>query len=170
MLEKTSPETYWEVYSFLMHEAELLDEHRVREWLDLFTDDAQYLMPVRVNRERGAGSGFDESSSYFEETRGSLELRVRRLETEYAWAEDPPSRTRHFVSNIRVAEGEEEDEITVKSNLLLYRSQGSDPSHDLLSEERRDVLRREEGQWKLRKRVILLDHSVVTTHNLAIFF
>ena len=120
MLE-TSVETYWEAYSFLMHEAELLDERRERDWLDLFTDDAEYLMPVRVNRERAEGEGFSEEAYYFEETRGSLELRVRRLETEYAWAEDPPSRTRHFVTNVRVAEGDEEDEVAVRSNLLLYR-------------------------------------------------
>ncbi len=168
MLE-TSVETYWEAYSFLMHEAELLDEHHEREWLDLFTDDAEYLMPVRVNREKAEGDGFSDESFYFQETRGSLELRVRRLETEYAWAEDPPSRTRHFVSNIRVAECEDEDEIAVKSNLLLYRSRGSDPNYDILSAERRDILRKEEGSWKLRRREILLDHSVLTTHNLSVF-
>ena len=168
MLE-TSVETYWEAYSFLMHEAELLDERRERDWLDLFTEDAEYLMPVRVNRERAEGDGFSEEAYYFEETRGSLELRVRRLETEYAWAEDPPSRTRHFVTNVRVAEGDEEDEVAVRSNLLLYRSRGSDPHQDLLSAERKDVLREEDGQWKLKKRVILLDHSVLTTHNLSVF-
>ena len=168
MLE-TPVETYWEVYSFLMQEAELLDARCEREWLDLFTDDAEYLMPVRVNRERGEGDGFSEEAYYFEETRGSLELRVRRLETEYAWAEDPPSRTRHFVSNVRVVPCEEEDEVAVKSNLLLYRSRGSDPRHDLISAERRDILRKEKDQWKLRKRIILLDHSVLTTHNLSVF-
>ena len=130
---------------------------------------AEYVMPVRVNRERGEGDGFSEEAFYFEETRGSLELRVRRLETEYAWAEDPPSRTRHFVTNVRVAPGEEEDEVAVRSNLLLYRSRGSDPRHDLISAERKDVLRKEDGQWKLKKRVILLDHSILTTHNLSIF-
>jgi len=169
MMLETSVETYWEVYSFLMHEAELLDERRERDWLDLFTDDAEYLMPVRVNRERGEGDGFSEEAFYFEETRGSLELRVRRLETEYAWAEDPPSRTRHFVTNVRVAEGEEEDEVAVRTNLLLYRSRGSDPNNDLLSAERKDVLRKEDGQWKLKRREILLDHSVLMTHNLSVF-
>ncbi len=168
MLE-TSAETYWEVYSFLMHEAELLDERRERDWLNLFTEDAEYLMPVRVNRERAEGEGFSEEAYYFEETRGSLELRVRRLETEYAWAEDPPSRTRHFVTNVRVAEGDEEDEVAVRSNLLLYRSRGSDPRHDLISAERKDVLRKEDGRWRLRKRVILLDHHVLETHNLSVF-
>ena len=168
MLE-TSVETYWEVYSFLMREAEVLDERHEREWLEMVTDDVEYLMPVRVNRERGEGDGFSEEAFYFEETRGSLELRVRRLETEYAWAEDPPSRTRHFVTNVRVAEGEEEDEVAVRTNLILYRSRGSDPKHDLISAERKDTLRKEDGQWKLRKRVILLDHSVLTTHNLSVF-
>lgn len=166
---RTSAETYWEVYSFLMHEAELLDERRERDWLELFTDDTEYLMPVRVNRERAEGDGFSDEAFYFQETRGSLELRVQRLETEYAWAEDPPSRTRHFVTNVRVAEGEEEDEVAVRSNLLLYRSRGSAPSHDLLSAERRDVLRKVDGHWKLRRRVILLDHSVLMTHNLSVF-
>jgi 3-phenylpropionate/cinnamic acid dioxygenase small subunit len=126
-------------------------------------------MPVRVNRERAEGSGFSEDSFYFEETLGSLELRVRRFETEFAWAEDPPSRTRHFVTNVRVAPGEEEDEVVVRSNLLLYRSRGSAPDHDLLSAERKDVLRKEDGQWKLRRRVIYLDHHVLETHNLSVF-
>ena len=166
---KTSVETYWEAYSFLMHEAEVLDERHEREWLEMLTDDVEYLMPVRVNRERGEGDGFSEEAFYFEETHGSLELRVRRFETEYAWAEDPPSRTRHFVTNVRVAPGEEEDAVAVRSNLLLYRSRGSDPRHDLISAERKDVLRKEDEQWKLKKRVILLDHSILTTHNLSIF-
>ena len=73
------------------------------------------------------------------------------------------------MTNVRVAEGEEEDEVAVRTNLLLYRSRGSDPKHDLISAERKDTLRKEDGQWKLRKRVILLDHSVLTTHNLSVF-
>ncbi len=168
---ETSLETYWEVYSFLMREAELLDERCEREWLEsCITEDVEYLMPVRENRERGEGTGFSDESFYFQETHGSLELRVRRLETEYAWAEDPPSRTRHFVTNVRVAGGDEDGEVAVKSNLLLYRSRGSDPTADLLSAERRDVLRREEDGLRLRRREILLDHSVVMTHNLSVFF
>ena len=167
---KTSAETYWEVYSFLMHEAQLLDEHREREWLDsCCAGDILYLMPVRETRERGAGDGFSGEMFYFEEDRGSLELRVRRLETEYAWAEDPPSRTRHFVTNVRVEPGETGDELYVRSNLLLYRSQGTDRHYDTVSAERRDVLRREEEGLRMARREILLDHSVLTMHNLSVF-
>ncbi|WP_047865316.1 aromatic-ring-hydroxylating dioxygenase subunit beta [Rubrobacter aplysinae] len=168
MLE-TSAETYWEVYEFLMREAELLDGHHEREWVELCTDDVVYRMPVRETRERGAGEGFNGQMYYFDETRGSLELRVRRLETEYAWAEDPPSRTRHFVTNIRVSSADAEEELAVRSNLLLYRSQGTELHQDLISAERRDVLRRSEEGLRLARREILLDHSVLTTHNLSIF-
>ena len=167
---RTSAETYWEVYSFLMHEAQLLDEHREREWLDsCCAEEVTYLMPVRETRERGAGDGFSDEMYYFEEDRGSLELRVRRLETEYAWAEDPPSRTRHFVTNVRVEPGDNEDELFVRSNLLLYRSQGTDRHYDTVSAERRDVLRREGDGLRLARREILLDHSVLTMHNLSVF-
>ncbi len=166
----TSAETYWEVYGFLMHEAQLLDEHREREWLDsCCAEEVTYLMPVRETRERGAGDGFSDEMFYFEEDRGSLELRVRRLETEYAWAEDPPSRTRHFVTNVRVEPDESGEELFVRSNLLLYRSQGTDLHYDTVSAERRDVLRREEDGLKLARREILLDHTVLTMHNLSVF-
>jgi 3-phenylpropionate/cinnamic acid dioxygenase small subunit len=52
---------------------------------------------------------------HFDENRASLGLRVRRLGTNVAWAEDPPSLTRRFVTNIRVAWGEREDELAVRS-------------------------------------------------------
>lgn len=170
MMIETSLETYWEVLQFLMREAELLDERKEREWFETcLTEDIEYLMPVRENRERAEGYGFSDASFYFQETHGSIQLRVQRLETEYAWAEDPPSRTRHFVTNVRVAEGEGENEVAVRSNLLLYRSRGSDEKWDLLSAERRDRLRKGDDGWRLRRREVLLDHSVVTTHNLSIF-
>ena len=39
-----------EVEQFLYHEARLLDERRLHEWLDLLTDDVRYWMPVRTTR------------------------------------------------------------------------------------------------------------------------
>lgn len=156
-----------EIDAVLLLEAELLDDNRLRDWLGLLADDVEYYMPVRATRERGAGSEFVDMA-HFEENRDQLELRVRRLETSTVWAEDPPSRTRHFISNIRVAP-EGPDAARVKSNLLLYRTRGDSPSHDLLSAERQDVWRRVDGAWKLARRTILLDQSTVATHNLSIF-
>jgi 3-phenylpropionate/cinnamic acid dioxygenase small subunit len=36
-----------EVETFLYEEARLLDKWRLHEWLDLFTEDARYWMPMR---------------------------------------------------------------------------------------------------------------------------
>jgi ethylbenzene dioxygenase beta subunit len=158
-----------EVVDFLYHEADLMDEGKWREWLQLMTDDVLYLMPVRVTEERGKGAGFTTQMTHFHEDRQTLELRVRRMETDFAWAEDPPSRTRHFVTNIRVFPTERPNEIRVRSNVLLYRTRGDVPSADLLSAVREDILRKVDGQWRLARRTVYLDHSVVTTPNLAIF-
>jgi len=157
-----------EVEAFLLKEAELLDELRYREWLELLTPDVHYLAPVRITREREKGPGLVEGMAHFDEDYASLEMRILRLETEFAWAEDPPSRTRHHVSNIRVGEPKG-DEIPVRSYLLLFRSRGDSPQYDLISCERHDILRRVNGNLKLAKRVIVLDHSSLPTHNLAVF-
>ena len=95
-------------------------------------------------------------------------MRVLRLETEYAWAEDPPSRSRHFVTNVQVAPGDSGDEFEVTSNLLLYRTRGDVATYDILSGERKDVLRRAGDGFRLAKRVVLLDQTTIMTHNLAL--
>jgi 3-phenylpropionate/cinnamic acid dioxygenase small subunit len=157
-----------EVTHFLLKAAELLDDRRYEEWLGLLTEDIRYTVPVRVTHE--GGSEFAEGMAHFEEDYRSLEMRVRRLRSSRAWAESPPSRTRHFISNIRVEPGDREDELKVRSNVLLYRGRGDDPQYDLLSAECWDVVRRVNGQWKLARRTVLLDHTALKTHNLSVLF
>ena len=164
--------TSGEIEEFLYREAELLDEGRYREWLGLVTDDIRYQVPVRVARERGgaesAVTGVATNSFHLDEDKDSLELRVDRLETGFAWAEEPPSRIRHFVSNERVRPVEgREDEMTVRSSVLVYRSRWDRPGHDLLSGERQDVLRRVDGAWRLAKRWVVLDNTTLPTLNLS---
>ncbi|AGT33882.1 small subunit of biphenly dioxygenase (plasmid) [Geobacillus genomosp. 3] len=162
-------DVYVEVCRFLFREARLLDARAFREWLGLLTDDIVYRVPLRVTREKGQGSGFLNNMAHMDEDRQTLEMRIHRLETEYAWAEDPPSRTRHFVSNIEIAPGTNENELEVNSNLLVYRSRGDSPAFDILSAERQDVLRLVDEEWKLARRTILLDQTTLSTHNLSIF-
>lgn len=163
-----APESsYFVAMQFLFQEAELLDSGRFHEWLELLDDDLVYQVPVRATREDG-----DEHSTvmfHLDETRMTLQWRVERLDTEMAWAEGPPSRTRHFVSNIRVTP-HGENELAVRSYLLLYRNRGSDARYDLLSGERQDLLRWRGDRWKLAKRLVLLDQVTLGTRNLAIFF
>jgi 3-phenylpropionate/cinnamic acid dioxygenase small subunit len=166
---EVSTETYLECVAFLNLEAELLDDNRIRDWFALIAEDIDYRVPIRVTRERFAGPGFSSEGYHMLEDHGSLETRVLRLETEYAWAEDPPSRTRRMVSNIRVTPGEPSDELNAKSNLMVYRGRYDASAHQLIVGERQDILRRTDDGLKLRKRLVLLDQSTLGTHNLAIF-
>jgi ethylbenzene dioxygenase beta subunit len=151
---------------FLYREAELLDDGRFREWLDLLTEDVRYRVPVRVTRERGE-SGVSAEMFHLDEDRDSLALRVDRLETGFAWAEDPPSRVRHFVTNVRPRP--QGDELAVRSNVLVYRARWDRGEHDLLSGERHDVLRPGPGGLRLAARTVVLDATTLPTLNLAIF-
>lgn len=158
------------IRAFLYKEAELLDNREFEQWLQLWTEDAAYRMPVRVTRDRRESVGeFLEDFAHFDETREMLEMRVRRLGTRAAWAEEPPSRTRHFVSNVRVSRSQTESEYLVRANLLLYRNRGDSPHHDLLSAERHDRLVLETGGWRIRERIIYLDQTTLGTLNLSIF-
>lgn len=153
---------------FLIEEAELLDSRRFDEWLTLFTDDVEYRVPVRTTRRLGNPDVVDDIF-HFDENKMSLGLRVRRLGTNVAWAEDPPSLTRRFVTNMKVAWGELEGELTIRSYLLLYRSRGDRGTHDLLSGERQDTLRLEAGRLRIARRRVVLDQATLGTKNLAVF-
>jgi phthalate 3,4-dioxygenase subunit beta len=166
---KYGSDVYNEVLDFVYREAELLDDRLHREWLALLTDDARYVMPVRVTSPHSLTDSAMTDMEHFDEDRYSLEKRVSRFETDHAWAEDPPSRTRRFVTNVRCWHGKSEDELHVVSNLLLFRSRGDIHDHDLLSARRNDALRREDGALKLAHREILVDESVLRTQNLAVF-
>lgn len=163
-------QTRREIENFLFGEAELLDDGRFEEWVELFADDAHYEMPIRVTRERRADWQLAPTGKIFDDTKATLTIRVQRLGTEYAWAEDPPSRTRHFVTNIRVAPADRPDEFRVRCNLLVYRSRGELPDYNVLSADRQDLLRRQPDGWKIARRFVALDQSTVNSHNLSIFF
>lgn len=154
------------VEAFLFHEAELLDSHRYRDWLGLLADDITYTAPVRGNR-RSDGRVDPETMRWFDENRNTLELRVRRFETDVNWAEEPRSRTRRLVGNVRVAT--DGDDVSVRSNLLCHRNRGESERGDLIAAERHDVLRAVDGRWQLATRRIMLDHGTLGTKNLAIF-
>ena len=161
-----------EVQDFLYREAELLDERRYEEWLDLFTDDARYFMPMRRNvphdeRERElTREGLD--VNWFDEGKDTLRRRVQQIRTGVHWAEEPPSRICHMVSNVQV-EPRPAGELTVKSRFLVYRNR-LETETDVLVGKREDVLRRDNGSFKIARRTILLDQSVLLAKNLTFFF
>ena len=168
MIGSGSP-IYHEVVDFLYAEADLLDRRDLRGWLALLTDDIRYVVPVRVTTPHSLDGSALEDMAHFDEDGYSLRKRVERFETEHAWAEDPPSRTRHFVTNVRCWEGERAGELRIESNLLLFRSRGDVREHDLLSGRRNDTLRRTPDGLRLARREVVLDESVLRTQNLAVF-
>jgi phthalate 3,4-dioxygenase subunit beta len=155
-------------HQFLVEEAALLDAADYDGWLGLLAEDIRYLMPVRVTTARGAGFDTLPDMSHFDEDMYALRKRVQRLATEHAWTEDPPSRTRHFVTNVRTfADGE--TRWRVESALLLFRSRGDTREADLVSAGRSDVLRATGTGLRLTRRLITVDESVLRTQNLAVF-
>jgi len=158
-----------EAHHWLVDESYLLDGQEYSTWLDLLTDDVHYEMPVRVTTARGAGFDTSPGMAHFREDKYSLGRRVARFQTEHAWTEDPPSRTRHFITNVRSFEMAAENELFVQSAVLLFRSRGDVREPSLVSAGRHDVLRLTADGWKLASRYILIDESVLRTQNLAIF-
>jgi 3-phenylpropionate/cinnamic acid dioxygenase small subunit len=161
---------YADVLELLFHEAELLDTGRFEDWLDLLTEDAEYRMPARLTTRDRTATGFSDTTNIFSDNLASLRVRVARLGTSFAWAEDPPSRTRHFVTNVRVNRSGHPDELEVRSNLLLYRIRSDQAMPDLFSGERHDLLRLTEGSLRLARRIIYLDQTLVNARHLSILF
>ena len=93
-------------HQFLVEEAALLDAADYAGWLGLLCEDIRYVMPVRVTTARGADFDSLADMGHFDEDMYALRKRVQRLATDHAWTEDPPSRTRHFVTNVRTFRGE----------------------------------------------------------------
>jgi len=155
-------------HQFLVEEAALLDAADYEGWLELLTEDIRYLMPVRVTTARGAGFDTLADMAHFDEDMYALRKRVQRLATEHAWTEDPPSRTRHFVTNVRTFRTAE-TELLVESALLMFRSRGDTREADLLSAGRADRLRETGDGLRLARREITVDESVLRTQNLAVF-
>lgn len=173
-----------DVEQFLYREARLLDERRFHDWLRLFADDVHYWMTARANRYPRSSKAIamldparyaeedataETGLGLFDEDLKSLTARVARLDTGMAWAEDPPSRTRHLVTNIEVVPDASAAEVTVHCNFLVYRSRG-ETEQDFYVGAREDRLRRAEDGWKIARRRLVLDQNVLTAKNLSVFF
>ena len=161
----------YEVEQFLFEEAALLDARQYREWLALVTDDIHYWMPIRRTVTRtDIELEFTKpgAMAYFDDDRDLLEMRVKKLEASSAWSEDPPSRSRHFVSNVRILDVSD-DEITVDSCFHLYRTR-LNTDVDSWVGRRTDVLRRVSAGFKIAKRHIFLDQTVIVSKNMSTIF
>lgn len=161
-------ETQFEVEQFLYWEAELNDDKQYDRWLELFDDDLEYRAPVRIWRA-DSRLQVDPIACLWNDTKRTLSIRLERINSGFAWAEQPPSVTRHFVSNVRVSPGPTDGELIVRSNVLVTRSRGPATPQELIPADRFDILRRAESTFRISRRTVIIDSTNPDVQNLAIF-
>jgi 3-phenylpropionate/cinnamic acid dioxygenase small subunit len=163
---------------FLYAEADLLDERRFRDWLNLLADDIIYFMPIRRNVKFGQhaqrentvqGSGI----SWFDEDKWTLTKRVDQILTGAHYAEEPLSRISHMVSNVQIRRVvpslDDPREVEVRCRFLVYQNRIEYETYTFVG-KRTDLLRKTEDGWKIARREILLDQNVLQAKNLSTFF
>ncbi len=165
-------EQWFSINQFCTREARYLDDLDFTAWLTCFDENLRYWMPIvsnRIGRDVGNELTLPGELAHFEDDFESLTNRVKRLQTGRAWAETPPGRTNHMISNVEVL-GEEAGSIEVRSQFLIYRSH-METDQEIFSGTRIDLLRPDEATgWKVTNRKIILDHAVLTQKSLGIFF
>lgn len=160
------------VEDFYYLETELLDDRQLREWFELLTEDIRYWMPIRHNALERPSDISQELSApgegyYFDDDSKALKIRVERAYSKIAWAEVPPSRTRHLITNVRIKK-DDGHELEVHSNFMCYRTR-MERDKDLFVGTRQDVLRRANDSFKIARRTIILDQAVLNAKNISVF-
>lgn len=164
---QVSPEVQQTVEQFLYREADLLDSFELDEWLDMLAEDITIRVPVRTYTHPGTEHGeFSEDGYYLHNDHKMISERVTRLSKEYAWAENPRSRVRHVLGNVRIEETAEGYEVTNSQH--VFRSKGDTGDHDLISAERETTLRSTDDGLLVADRTVFLDHSIVNTKNITL--
>lgn len=164
-----------EIEDLFFAEADLLDERRHMEWLDLFTEDVRYWMPLRKNvafEDLAKETTAEDDIAWIDDDKTTLVKRVKQLLTGVHWAEEPVSRVSHVITNIRLAEPvasiAEGESATVKCRFFVYRNR-LETETDLLVGRREDTLRRVGGGLKIARRKILIEQSTLLAKNLTVF-
>jgi 3-phenylpropionate/cinnamic acid dioxygenase small subunit len=155
--------------TFLKLEAEYLDDRRFEDWFQLLDAEITYEVPVRTTRENWDGSGISTTAFFMKEDLLSLETRVKRLASRFAWAESPATRTRRMMSTVRAEVGPDQTKVMVRSNIAIFCYKGDAAHPQIVTADRRDELRITAGGIKLLRRVAILDSSVLGLEALSIF-
>ena len=153
-----------EVEDFLFAEAAMLDEWRLEEWAALFTEDARYVVPTTDLPEGDPRHDL----VFIDDDIVRIRARVKRLQSRHAHREYPRSRTRRFISNVRVRETGD-GEVAVSANALVYRFRSGEGDPYVGHYEY--TLKRVAGSFKIRYRRAVLDQESLTGHGaLSIIF
>ncbi|HLH91132.1 MAG TPA: aromatic-ring-hydroxylating dioxygenase subunit beta [Xanthobacteraceae bacterium] len=140
-----------EVEDLFYHEAELLDGWKLDLWLELLTDDATYYVPPNDKPDA------DHRYTLFTIADDMVRLRERiiRLKDPNCHAEYPPSRTRRFITNVRVT-AVEGDTISASANFSIHRFRRGGTHQEFVGQYRYQ-LERQHGMLKIAERRAILD-------------
>ena len=146
------------VEDFLIQEAALLDEWRLEEWHKLFTGDCRYLVPNLTGDPYAPPS---ETLYLIADDSHHLSERVKRLGKKTAHSEQPRSRTRRLISNVRILENAQEH-LKVQSGFTTYRtSQGITDTYF----GRHEYLLNPKGDsWLIEEKRTMLDMGALRPH------
>jgi 3-phenylpropionate/cinnamic acid dioxygenase small subunit len=154
-----SREALGRIERFLFREASLLDRREYAAWQKILTDDIQYTILGKVNRDASVGSL---EFSLMNENASQLKQRLDQISTpKLTHAENPPSITRRFITNVIADHGAAPSELEVTSNLLIYRTTIDAPEGAIYSAQREDLIREFDGEFQLARRVVHLDQAVM---------
>jgi 3-phenylpropionate/cinnamic acid dioxygenase small subunit len=146
------PTTERELIDFVVNEARLLDDKRYDEWLDLWTDDGIYWVPLTPDQTDGLTH-----NSHLYEDKLLRTLRVERLKSPRAYSQQPPSRALHLLQTPTVEPGEASDGSHVVRSAFHYSEAQGDEIQHLVGTVYHHLVR-EGGALRLRlKRVDLLN-------------
>ena len=157
MTTANSPTLREQVEDFLFREAEFLDDWRLDDWVSLFTEDARYVVPTTDLPEGDP----QRDLVFIDDDITRLRARAVRLNSRHAHREYPWSRTRRFVSNVRVEENGN-GELSVTSNVLVYRFRSGEGAPYVGSINY--VLRRNGEGFKIAYRRAVLDLEALSWH------
>jgi 3-phenylpropionate/cinnamic acid dioxygenase small subunit len=151
-----------EAEDFLYAEARLIDEDQLEQWLQLFTPDGIYWLPSDENADP------EYETSIIHDDKLQLEKRIYQLRNKHL-AQDPRSRTVHFISNVQVEAGNNMDEVTILCNQIIHELRPGD--HQRLqaglgqtrsfATRCKYTLQHQNGSWHIAlKQVLLIDRDL----------
>ncbi len=173
LLPAPSAQLQHEIEQFLYHEAMLLDERRFEEWLSMFHPLARYTLIMRDNqitrdarRQKMAATA---PMPLMDESLDDLHRRVARLRDGTAWIEEPASRTRRLLANVRIARPSPEV-LAVDANFIVYSSRRERDELTFTGSRRDELARVEGGQgWVFTRRHVRLEQSTLLAPAISIF-
>ena len=137
---------------FIVYEARLLDERRLRDWMALFAEDGTYWVPAVPDQQ----SPFDQASLFYDDC-DLMRTRIERLEHPRIHVQTPPSRTAHLVGNVVVESVDEsKGEYVVGSMVIMVEYR--DEQQRVFAGRQHHRLRRDGASFRIvQKRVDLIN-------------